>query len=336
MDNLNLSISRNSLNEMINNLDGRIIVALGVAGGAEAKQLHHTLESLKKDNLIPDFIGGFIFYASGYLCASRYGLPDLGYILRHEIVAQTDIIEQATWMAALDTGSSAYPIGVDIDTGYGNEPSSIILTCRQIHKQGGQYVQIEDQYAINKSCGHMAGSGGKGKELISATEMVQKRIKPAVNFANQQEDFLIMARTDGIAIGGLAEGIRRAHLYAEAGARMLFVEAPENEKQLEQIPGELKDTGALVLANMIEASPETPYKSPRQLHEMGYDIALYCIGPLMAARNAVSRYFGALCQGKSTMEELSEIKQDHWFADCNHVIGREQTEGWNQFFLGEK
>lgn len=335
MVNQNWRAKRYSLKEMINNLDGRIIVALGVAGGAEAKQLHHTIHSLKQNNKIPDFIGGFIFYASGYLCASRYGLPDLGYILRHEIVAQTDIIEQATWMAALDTGSPAYPIGVDIDTGYGNEPSSIILTCRQVHKQGGQYVQIEDQFAINKSCGHMAGPEGKGKKLISAEEMVQERLKPAVHFANQQEDFFVMARTDAIAKDGLDEAIRRGHLYAEAGAKMLFIEAPENEKQLEQIPRELTDIDALVLANMIEASPETPCKSPRQLHEMGFDIALYCVGPLLAARNTVSRYYRALCQGKSAMEELSEIKPDHWFADFNLVIGREQTEGWNQFFLGE-
>ena len=111
----------------------------------------------------------------------------MGYILRHEIVEHTNIIEQATWLAALDTGKPAFPIGVDIDTGYGNEPSSIILTCRQVNKQGGQYVQIEDQYAINKTCGHMDGALGSGKQTISAEDMITLRLKPAVDFARSQK-----------------------------------------------------------------------------------------------------------------------------------------------------
>src|SRR5512137_275657 len=105
------------LKDMVAKREGRILVAMGVANGAEARQLHHTIYELYDQNAVPDFIGGFITFVSGYLCAASHGLPDLGYILRAEMVRQTDIVEQSTWMAALDTGRPAFPIGVDIDTG---------------------------------------------------------------------------------------------------------------------------------------------------------------------------------------------------------------------------
>lgn len=164
MTNVGWKVDRQNLKKMIAERDGRILVAIGVGSGAEARQLHHTIYELYDQNAVPDFIGGFITFVSGYLCAAAYGLPDMGYILRAEIAKHTDIVEQATYLAALDTGKPAFPIGVDIDTGYGNEPSSIILTCRQVHKQGGQYLQIEDQYAINKTCGHMEGASGLAKK----------------------------------------------------------------------------------------------------------------------------------------------------------------------------
>jgi 2-methylisocitrate lyase-like PEP mutase family enzyme len=102
---------RINLKNMIKQLDGRMIVAIGVANGAEARQLHHTIYELYDQNAVPDYIGGFVTYASGYLCSAANGLPDMGYILRPDIVRQTDIIEQSTWMAALDSGRPAFPIG---------------------------------------------------------------------------------------------------------------------------------------------------------------------------------------------------------------------------------
>ncbi len=324
---------RQSLKELIAKRDGRILICLGVANGAEARQLHHTICELYGQNAVPDFIGGFITYVSGYLCAAAHGLPDMGYILREEIVRQTDIIEQATWMAALDTEKPAFPIGVDIDTGYGNEPSSIILTCRQVHKQGAQFVQIEDQYAINKSCGHMAGPTGTGKLLISAEEMIDTRLKPAISYAESQRDMMIMARTDAVAPLGIDEAVRRAHLYAEAGAKLIFIEAPETEEQLARAAAEFKGSPVLSLANMIEGSPKSPYKSPRELHEMGFGIALYCIGVLLAGRAAQIRYFNIIGRGRSVMAS-ADLQPERWFSGFNEVIGRQQTEAWNQFFKG--
>lgn len=324
-----------SLRKMIQGLDNRLIIAIGVASGAEARQLHHTIYESHNQKAIPDYIGGFLTYISGYLCAASYGLPDLGYTLRSEIVRQTDIIEQATWMAALDTGQPAFPLGVDGDTGFGNEPSSILLTCRQIHKQGGQFIQLEDQYGINKSCGHMEGSSGSGKQVISVQEMIEKRLDPAIFYAACQEDFMIMARTDAIGVHGFEEALKRARMYVDAGVELLFVEAPESMQQLQTVAEEFSDSPALVLANMIEGSPKTPYISPYELHEMGYDIALYCVGSLLSGRAAQSRYYSILGRGENVMLR-SESSPGRWFDGFNKVIGREQTEAWNRFFSGEK
>ena len=330
---LQWKVERQNLREMIQKNKDRLLVGVGVANGYEARQFHHTIHELYAQNAVPDFIGGFITFVSGYLCAASLGLPDMGYILRAEIAQQTNIIEQATWLAALDTQKPAFPIGVDIDTGYGNEPASVILTCRQVHKQGAQYVQIEDQYAINKTCGHMDGAKGTGKEVVSAEEMIETRIKPAVAYARSQEDLIVMARTDAISPYGFEEGIRRGHLYAEAGAEMLFIEALLDDAQLKDTANEFGKSDAVIVANMIEGSPKTPYKSPYELHQMGFNMALYCIGTLLAGRVAQQRYFGIIGRGQSVMSGFEE-SPEHWFDGFNTVIGREQTERINSFFMG--
>ncbi|MFO7965624.1 MAG: isocitrate lyase/PEP mutase family protein [Desulfobacterales bacterium] len=323
---------RLNLREMIEKKGDRILIGIGVANGYEARQLHHTIYELEAQAAVPEFVGGFITFVSGYLCAAGYGLPDMGYILRAEVAQQTNIIEQATWFAALDTGKPAFPIGVDIDTGYGNEAASVVLTCRQMHKQGAQYVQLEDQYAINKSCGHMEGARGTGKQVISAEEMIEYRLKPAVSYAGSQSDFLVMARTDAISPLGFNEGIRRGLRYGEAGAELIFLEALEGESQLLQAADAFKGSGVVLVANMIEGSPKTPYKSPRELYEMGYGMALYPIGTLLAGRMAQQRYFNIVGRGDSVMAGV-ETRPERWFEGFNTVIGREQTERINRFFM---
>jgi 2-methylisocitrate lyase-like PEP mutase family enzyme len=146
---------------------------------------------------------------------------------------------------------------------------------------------------------------------------------------------MVMARTDAIASMGFEEALARARLYAEAGARLIFVEAPEDEKQLLGAAEAFRGTPVLSLANMIEGSPKTPYKSPRELHEMGFAIALYCIGPLLAGRAAQRRYFSIVGQGGSVMAG-ADMRPERWFDGFNEVIGRPQTEAWNQFFQGKE
>ena len=326
-------VERQNLTKLVDGLDGRLLLAIGVASGAEARQLHHSLHELATHGEVPDYVGGVAVFVSGYLTAASHGLPDLGYVLRSEIARQTDVIEQATWLAALDTGGQALPIGVDIDTGYGGEPSAVLFTCRQVHKQGAQYVQLEDQAGISKSCGHMAGARGTGKQIVSSDEMVEARLRPAVAYAASQDDLLVMARTDALACEGFAAALARAQRYAEAGARLIFVEAPESTEQLEQIPRELAGTRTLAVANMIEGSPKTPYRSPEQLHRLGYGIGLYPIGSLLAGRAAQEHYYRRLGRGENAMPAAGDAPE-RGFDDFNRVIGRSQTEAWNRLFRG--
>ena len=329
MDKLEWNVNRRRLTDTVAGLDGRLLLAIGVGSGAEARALHHALTDVEEAGAVPDYVGGFVYFVSGYLCAAAHGLPDLGYILRGEIVRQTDIIEQATWMAALDRGNEAHPLGVDIDTGYGTEPSAVALTCRQVHKQGAAYVQIEDQHSINKSCGHMAGSRGEGKKVVDAAEMIATRLAPALAYAGAQEDLLVAARTDALSSLGIDEAIERAIAYADAGAQIVFVEAPESEEQLARIGADLAGSSALNVANMVEGSPRTPYLSPRRTHELGFDIALYPIGALLTGHEAATRYFDALVRGRPGEAGPGA---ETCFTDFNQVIGGEQTERWNRFF----
>lgn len=315
---------------MIAGLEGRLLVVIGVANGSEARALHAYLSALERAERVPGFIGGFVFFVSGYLTAAERGLPDLGLVLREEMVRQTDIIEQACWLASLDSGRPAYPIGVDIDTGYGNEASAVIWTCRQVHKQGAQYVQIEDQYAINKSCGHLDGAAGRGKEVIDADQMIETRLAPTLAYARSVEDFLVMARTDALSCAGYDEAVRRGSLYAQAGADFVFIEAPASEKQLAEIAAGLGDSSALSVANVVEGSHKTPYKTPRQLHELGFDVALFPVGPLLAGHRARNGYYERLLSSGAT-DELAGAGEDAFDA-FSQLIGREQFANWNRRF----
>ena len=321
---------RQSLKDMVEGRGGRLLIVVGVAGGADARLLHHVAHDMMDRGAAPDFIGGFVCFVSGYLCAAAQGLPDLGFVLRSEIARQTDRVEQASWLAALDLRRPAFPIGVDIDTGYGNEASSVILTCRQVHKQGAQYVQIEDQADVNKSCGHMAGSRGAGKALASREEMIARRLRPAVSYAAEQDDLRVMARTDAVAVEGFEAALDRGRAYADAGADMIFIEAPESRDQLGRVPKAFEGRGALTVANMVEGSPKTPYTSPKELHEMGFDMAMFPIGSFLAGFGASRSYLEALCRGEAPVDGGGLDRAG--FQDVNPVMGRTQIEQWNNRF----
>ncbi len=147
-------------------------------------------------------------YMTGYgTSAGQLGLPDLGFITMTEMVLNAGRIADAVEI----------PLIADADTGYGN-PINVIRTVREYEKAGVAAIHIEDQ-TWPKRCGHMAG-----KSVIEVKEMVGK-IKAAVD-ARRNEDFLIIARTDAIATDGFDQAIERGHLFAEAGADVLFIEAP--------------------------------------------------------------------------------------------------------------
>ena len=180
-------------------------------------------------------------YMTGYgTVASHLGLPDAG------LASYTDMVSRVTQIAS----GTQTPLIADGDTGYGGL-LNVRHTVQGYERAGAAAIQLEDQ-EYPKKCGHTPG-----RRVIPAEDMIRK-IKVAVE-ARTSPDFLVIARTDARSSLGLAEAIRRARAYAEAGADMLFVESPETEDEMVAIGREL---GAKPLvANMVEGG-RTPLLAP--------------------------------------------------------------------------
>jgi 2-methylisocitrate lyase-like PEP mutase family enzyme len=211
-------------------------------------------------------------YATGAGIANMFlGAPDIGLTTLTEVSqvvsAMSDAIE--------------IPIIVDADTGFGNAVN-MVRTVRVLERSGAAGIQIEDQI-FPKKCGHF-----RGKEVISASEMVQK-IKAAVDSRHDQ-NLQIIARTDARASEGIDAAIARAHLYIEAGADLTFVEAPKSLHELEQIGRELS---VPQVANIVFGG-ETPDPGRSILAENGFSIILYANAALQAALLASREVLEAL------------------------------------------
>jgi 2-methylisocitrate lyase-like PEP mutase family enzyme len=180
------------------------------------------------------------------------------------------------------------PLIADADTGYGGL-LNVRQTVRGYEAAGVTAIQIEDQ-ELAKKCGHTPGRRG-----IPAEEMALK-IEVAIE-ARQSDDFLVIARTDARTSLGLDEAIRRAQLYAKAGADIVFVESPESESELRRIGQEID---APLLANMVEGG-RTPIVPAQRLAALGFAIAIYPAVGFLAAAAALERvYVHLLRQGDST------------------------------------
>lgn len=242
-------------------------------------------------------IGFKVLVMGGYgVAASILGEPDVGYLSMTEMATRLghicDVVD--------------VPVIADGDTGYGN-PLSVQRTVREFEKAGAAAIFLEDQ-EWPKRCGHMAG-----KRVISMEEHVQK-IRAAVD-ARQNPEFLIMSRTDARAVNGLDDAIERSLAYKEAGADIIFVEAPQSVDELKEISARLK--GVPLVANMIEHG-RTPILNPEELAELGYSIAFWpCTAPYLVAKAAFT-VFGELYE-KGTTEGV----MDHLipFPEFNTLVG---------------
>lgn len=215
------------------------IVALGAHDGLTAR--------------IAERAGVEALYHGGYaLAAHHFGLPDVGLVGRAEVVESVRRMRAATDL----------PIIVDADTGYGSEAGAW-LTVRDLEAAGATAVQIEDQVSP-KRCGHM-----EGKEVIPASEMVIK-IRAAVA-ARRSDDTLIIARSDALQVTGLDDAIARCNAYSDAGADLVFVDAPRSVEEYATIA---ERCSAPCLANMSETgrSPEIPTSD---LEAMGYKLVIF-------------------------------------------------------------
>jgi 2,3-dimethylmalate lyase len=210
-------------------------------------------------------IGG---YASS---ASLLAKPDAGLLTLTEMAERTRYVVDAVDI----------PVFVDGDTGHGNV-TNVIRTVREFERAGAAGLFIEDQ-VFPKRCGHMEGKG-----VIGPGEMIAK-IKAATD-ARVDPDLVIMARTDALAVSGIDDAIERAVRYRQAGADLIFVEAPSSEDDLARIAREV--TGP-TFASMIEGG-KTPILTPGRLQALGFSVVAYGLSTLYAASWAM----------KAAMEEL--------------------------------
>ncbi len=195
---------------------------------------------------------------------------------------------------------------VDADTGYGNA-LNVARTTRLFECAGASAIQLEDQ-DFPKRCGHL-----EGKVLIPPAEMAGK-IKAAVD-ARRSRETLVIARTDAIAVEGFEHAVERAALYRDAGADVLFVEAPQTRTELERIPPALGN--APLMANMVEGG-KTPPLSAAELEAMGFALVIFPGGIVRALARMASEYFASLA-ASGTSEPFRSRMLD--FAALNDLIG---------------
>lgn len=236
-------------------------------------------------------------YMTGYgQSASVLGQPDVG------LLTMSEMVQRAASMAeAVDI-----PILADGDTGYGN-PVNVMRTVREYEKAGVCAIQLEDQ-VFPKKCGHMLG-----RKVIPVDEMIQK-IKAACD-ARIDDDFVIIARTDARTNHGLEAALERAAAYREAGADLLFIESPESEEEMSKINETFPEV--FTLANMLEGG-RSPMPTVKDMENMGFNIAIYCTGPLYAAASAVRGYCRTLKEDGTTKSIWNDLVT---FQEFNEFIG---------------
>ena len=248
--------------------------------------------------LIAEQSGAQAVYLSGASIAyTRFGRSDVGLV---------SVSEVHDTLAAV-TDRIKIPIIVDADTGFGNA-LNVQRTVRNFERAGASAIQIEDQ-SFPKRCGHL-----DGKVLIKTDEMVGK-VKAAVD-ARKTSDTLIIARTDARAVEGLQEAIDRAHTYEEAGADILFIEAPRSVDELKVIRKSFHLNTPL-LANMVEGG-KTPVKTADDLKSLGFNIVIFPGGAVRAATFQLQEYYAGLLENGSNAEFS---KRMHDFDSLNAVIG---------------
>ncbi|GJM10117.1 MAG: 2-methylisocitrate lyase [Lysobacteraceae bacterium] len=212
-----------------------------------------------------------IYLSGGGVAANSLGMPDLGISGLEDILVD---IRRITDVCDL-------PLLVDVDTGFGGA-FNIARTVRALTRAGAAAMHIEDQVG-QKRCGHRPG-----KAVVSKDEMVD-RVKAAVD-ARTDDNFVVMARTDALAVEGMDKTVERAVACVEAGADMIF---PEAMRELDQYRQFKQAVGVPILANITEFG-HTPLFSTPELGEVGVDIVLYCCGAYRAMNRGAETVYKAL------------------------------------------
>lgn len=255
-----------------------VIMAPGVADALNAKLVvRHGFEA--------------IYMTGAGTSAVRLGMPDVGLLTMSEMVDNAGRIAD----------SSGLPLIADADNGYGGV-LNVRRTIQAYERAGVAAVHIEDQ-VMPKRCGHLMG-----KQLVPATEMTAK-IRAAVD-ARTDADFVVIARTDAVAVEGFDAALDRAGRYREAGADVLFVEAP-NAEQLPQIAPRLK---APLLYNMA-TSGKTPFLGRDEIERLGFKLIIYPNWVMLAAIRAASQVLATLKETGTIAGVASEVPSFKEFFD---------------------
>ena len=252
-------------------------------------------------------------YLSGAADAyTRIGRPDIGL---------TSVSEMTDTMALIRDRIDL-PVIVDADTGFGNALNAQ-RTMRFYERAGASALQVEDQ-TFPKRCGHLSD-----KSLVPASEMAGKIA--AMADARKSSETLIIARTDAIAVEGFNAALDRANAYVEAGADVLFIEAPRSGDELREIPQHFNGRVPL-LANMVEGGA-TPLKGAVDLEELGYSIVIFPGGIVRALAKTAGEYYSSLKTNGSN-RPFAERMFD--FDGLNDRIGTKEMLAIGQSFEGKK
>ena len=251
-----------------------------------------------------------LYLSGGGVAANSLGMPDLGISTMDDVLIDIRRITEA----------SSLPLLVDADTGWGGA-FNIARTVRSFIKGGAAGIHIEDQVA-SKRCGHRPG-----KEIVSKEEMVD-RVKAAVD-ARTDPNFVIMARTDSLAVEGLDRAIERALACVEAGADMIFPEAMTELSMYRRFKDAVK---VPILANITEFG-HTPLYTRDELGSVGVDIVLYCCSAYRAMNAAALKTYQAIRQD-GTQKNVLEIMQTR--ADLYKYLDYYQYENKLDELFGKK
>jgi 2,3-dimethylmalate lyase len=250
-------------------------------------------------------------YMTGFgTTASLIGRPDVGLLSGAEMVDNARRI-----VSAVDV-----PVIADADTGYGNA-INVVRTVQLYEQAGVAGIQLEDQ-VMPKKCGHMSG-----KLLVGADEMVGK-LRAAVE-ARRDPDLLIIARTDAVAVTGVDDAIARARSFADAGADVLFVEAPTSEDDIVRVAKELRNVAPLVF-NWAEGG-KTPPLSLERITELGFSLVIYPIGTLLAATAGIRALLATLKAEGTPVSALPGLPAFDEFTD---LIGLPEVQRLEERFSG--
>jgi len=247
-------------------------------------------------------------YLSGGAVARSMGIPDIG------LVTMSEVIERAAQVASV----VSIPVIADADTGYGNAVN-LVRTIREYERAGVAGIHIEDQITP-KRCGHL-----DGKEVIPLAEMEQK-LRAALA-TRSDLDFCIIARTDARGVTGFDDAIERGRAFAKLGVDAIFIEAPQSEAELAEIPRALP--GVPLLVNVFKGG-KTPMLPAERLEQMGYRIAIYPSETQRAGIFAMRQVLNLLKREGTTEAMDAQLTT---FKERDQVVALDEWQGIERKFL---